>query len=744
MQPNFSFLLALVSFGAATFGIAQDHTFARQAGAQLAIGNGHAAVVEHDGALRAFGRHYKASFDRGVVFTPALGDAAPTNQDLDWRLQSIRRGSQSLFATSATAAPVVEHDALRVQLHHAEGFAERFEARPAGLEVSYEFAARPAGEGDLVVRARVITPLQARPTADGTLRFELPGVGGVTIGAVTGVDADGRQVRGGLQWIDGCVQMSLPAAFVDSARYPLVLDPLLGVEFQMGINDDTNSDVGYQHAVGLYLVAWQRKYSAFDHDIYAQFLSPAGVPQGGPSWIDSVGDVSQRPRIGTVPTSNQYVIVYEKATSPFGPFQVVCRTLQWNGPIGALTTVAAPAGNAMHHAVGCEITNADDEILVVYQTDSGIEVREVTVPPAGALSVSAPVVLSTSAAASEPEISRSGGLLGYWMAVWTGTSAADSELFAAVVGRSLTVLAAAPVPFTNNAVDDSHPAVDGDGSTFVVAYQQQEAPGSALHDIRGARLQFTGSAVSRVALDVAIETTPGQDETDPYTTWLGPKHCVVFVEHLGGLNTGIGGWLVDDTCVPCNTKIVLDGLNTTPQRNREYAPRVGGRWQFALNGVYDDGFITFAEADDVPPFTGSIICQQVEALGPGIAAVQAGPGCGNGGLAFPGGGAPFVIGSQYSGFYASGLEAGAVPFLSIALPTAPLGCGACTLTDPLSFRFIPNVAGNASSPFPVPCNPAFVSLTLEFQWVSFLTSQNPCPLAPGLSASNRVQITIGS
>jgi hypothetical protein len=188
--------------------------------------------------------------------------------------------------------------------------------------------------------------------------------------------------------------------------------------------------------------------------------------------------------------------------------------------------------------------------------------------------------------------------------------------------------------------------------------------------------------------------------------------------------------------------MVFDGLNPTAARNREFGARVGGRWQFALNGVYDDGFLVFAEADDAPPFAGSVICQQVQALGNGQAPVQVGSGCGAGGTSSVGGGSPFVIGSQYFTFYVNGLEPGAVPFLSLGLPGAPLGCGTCALTNPLSFEFLPNIAGGASRPFPVTCNPVFTGFVLEFQWVSFLTSQSPCPLATGLSASNRMQITL--
>lgn len=716
-------------------------------GARAVVDHAQACVVEQDGAAHAFGRHYKAHFAdgplaRGVTFTPALGDVAPSNQDLHYELRAIRRGAQTLHAAADQPTGRPQREGNQVRFALGTDLTERFDARPEGLEVSYVFATRPAGTGDLVVEAGITTSLLPRVADDGTLRFELPGVGGVTFGAVTGIDADGNVVRGGLRLVDGTVSMSLPAEFVDHARYPLVLDPLLGTEFQVGVNDDTDADVGYQHTTGLYLVAWKRRYSAFDHDIFAQFVTPSGVPQGGLITVDFATDVAMRPRIGSVPTSNQYVVVYERAFSPFGPFQLVCKTLQSNGTLGTITSIASSVGNAHHAAVGSEITNADDEVMVVYQTNSGIELREITVPPAGAVVVGPPLQLSTSPLAGEPEISRSGGILGYWMAVWSDTPGLNVQIFGAVVDRTMALRATNQL--TSNVLDETHPAVDGDGSTFVLAYQQQEIPLGANHDIRGARLQFTGSAINVISVDVAIEATAGQDERNPHTTWLGPKHCVVFEEQIGTINTGIGAWLVDDTCIPCNVKVVLDGLNTTSIRNREHTPRVGGRWQFALNGVYDDGLIAFTEADDQPPFTGSIICQSIEALGPGTAAVQAGPGCGNGGNAFPGGGSPFVIGSQYFGFYVNGLEPSAVPFLSIGFPGPTLGCGACTLTDPLSFRFIPNVGGAANSPYPVTCNAAFVGITFEFQWVSFVTSQSPCPSAPGLSASNRVRLTLSN
>lgn len=81
--------------------------------------------------------------------------------------------------------------------------------------------------------------------------------------------------------------------------------------------------------------------------------------------------------------------------------------------------------------------------------------------------------------------------------------------------------------------------------------------------------------------------------------------------------------------------------------------------------------------------------------------------------------------------------------LSLGLPGAPLTCGGCTLLSPVDVRFAPNLSGTASSQFPIPCDPGYVGFVLEFQWVSLLTSTSSCPAVAGLSASERLQLTLG-
>lgn len=97
------------------------------------------------------------------------------------------------------------------------------------------FERLPAGSGDLIVRGRIRTELQAQPAADGQdgMAFVDAGLGGVNVGQVIGVDARGSRCPGTMRFCDGELEFVLPAAFVDRAVLPLTVDPLAGTAVNM-------------------------------------------------------------------------------------------------------------------------------------------------------------------------------------------------------------------------------------------------------------------------------------------------------------------------------------------------------------------------------------------------------------------------------------------------------------------------------------------------------------------------------
>ncbi len=216
-------------------------------------------------AYVAIGPHYRAHFEPGGVrYVPALGHLVPTLQSLHFGAASLGRGE------SAPDEPLPRMAFARngngVDYDLGAGRSERWEIGPRGVEFSYLLPARPVGDGDLVLRVPVVSTLPdpiAQPC--GGLLFEYPGVGGVRIGGVTGIDADGRTAGGELRWSPGELQLRLAAEFVETARYPLLVDPLVGTVFNVssGAQQDLRPDVvrlvggDFDH-----VVVFQRVFSA--------------------------------------------------------------------------------------------------------------------------------------------------------------------------------------------------------------------------------------------------------------------------------------------------------------------------------------------------------------------------------------------------------------------------------------------------------------------------------------------------
>ncbi|HEX5054815.1 MAG TPA: transposase [Planctomycetota bacterium] len=176
---------------------------------------------------------------------------------------TVTRGGTTL-AVNASPSPVAR--ALVASCARAEGVEERFDVQPDGVELTWTFAARPAGEGDLVVRYAVHTSLGEPTAVDGGLLFACDH-GGVRIGRVTGVDARGRRVGGAVQWDGSGVAFSLPASFVDGAAYPIVLDPTMGTTFTVNgsiTGIDSDPDAAYDATTDRWLVVWLKTFSATD------------------------------------------------------------------------------------------------------------------------------------------------------------------------------------------------------------------------------------------------------------------------------------------------------------------------------------------------------------------------------------------------------------------------------------------------------------------------------------------------
>jgi hypothetical protein len=80
--------------------------------------------------------------------------------------------------------------------------------------------------------------------------------------------------------------------------------------------------------------------------------------------------------------------------------------------------------------------------------------------------------------------------------------------------------------------------------------------------------------------------------------------------------------------------------------------------------------------------------------------------------------------------------------LILGAPGQTFSCSACVLTFPLALSLETNHGGTGTRIFPVPHYPALVGIALEKQWASISPSGTSCPSVPGLSASQRLAVTV--
>lgn len=704
-------------------------------------------LVQQDGETVGFAAGYKAFFNQGgVEYTPALGKMAERNMPLRFTLQSVRRGSQLLLDATGTAPqPAIAGNWV---VYDRGDIDEKYEVRLDGVEQVFTFDKRLEGQGDLVVRGRIDSELVPATNQDGSFSWLLPGVGGVHYGLVTGVDAHGNRVRGELRRDGNSIEMSLPAAFVDAASFPLALDPLIGSEFQVGTGNNSDPDVSYDLSNNVYLVVWQNRYSTIDIDVYGQRLNGStGAVVGGSFTLDFTTLTCTTPRVANVNTTNQFLCVWQQGASGFGPWDIAGRRIDAAaGTLSATVLIASSGDNEMTPCVSGEAAAADNEVIVAWKNQTnGIEARQVTVTAAGN-PVNDPTVVLFAATlfAGPPTLSKCGGTVGRHVIAWSDGFITDTEIYAQCIDRNLNLLGTLRT-VTANTVNDSFPSIDGDGTDFLVVWAQAEAAANPRSNLRMEGLRYNGATLVTVINERSVSSVAGIDESTPDVCYLGRKYGVVYRSEVTGLP------LYDDTFLQiiegptlelCGPRFMLDGLNATANSNYENVQRCVGKYAGSGSTTNDEAMAVFGEALNVPPFSSVVIATRFEGVGPGGPIVNLGAGCGSLGLHDTTGGG-FALGNNTFTYRCNGVSTFDVMFLSLAFPVPPLVCGGCTLVNPASFAFQANPGtGTVTSVFALPCNPIYLGTPLDSQWVAFNSTGMLCPIAPGLSASNRLRATL--
>ena len=690
-----------------------------------AISSAFGAHVEGDGVV-AGGPDYKAHIRDGELrFTPALGRAVEENQTLTFAFEEIRRGST--VVAKAGAAPIPTLDGNLIRIEHPDGVVEQYEVLREGLLQSFVLSEHPGGTGDLVVRGRWQSPLpRIEATPDGGIAFLRDGIGGVNFGAVTGIDANGALQPGTLRVDGDYLELSLSSDFIDSAAYPLIVDPLIGPDIDIDTSslDDFDPDVAASSSSsGRYFAVWERAFSIGDIDIRGIRLDGAGNQVGGLLALQSSSTPAVSPAVAHVVEGRRYFVAWQEQPSIFLSFDISGRAVDaTDGDMSSTIVIANSGAHERSPDVGGERSLVDNDAFVVWdQSDTGIVGRQVTVPLAGdPFLVGSAVTIADDFGTGDyvnPAISKSGGDAGRYLLAWeTGFDG----VFYRLINRNGGLIGGAF--FLTALLGGPHrmPACAGDGENFMMVWERGEAFPSLDHDVWALSLTYTGSSIVHNDWQ-PIENNANDEESDPDVVFNGQQYVVTYTDDDG------------DTHVYAKS---VDPFNCLVGENESLVGTAGSSFTPAITSVYTGGLSTNGDVL-LTWWNNQDIYGQLYDSPHGQD--DLGGACGGGGRATTP--CPFDSNDNFT-LHLRDADPTAPAFLLLAFQQAPLACGPCTLWPSLAnpqvfFPGLTDPNGNTAMTIPLPAGVSGISFTT--QWA--VLSGTSCDLF-GVDLSNGVETTV--
>lgn len=459
------------------------------------------AVIEHArhtvapvpgdaGTLEVSTGDYRLTFQgSGFTYRPATAAAS-----LTIGTQSLTRGGQHIG--SDVGAWTATGDMAARDL--APAVREQVTARSGAVEWDVVLASRPAGHGDLVVRAGVDGVVGEPEVLAGgrTLRLTLVDGATVDVGETVVVDASGNVLHRALPTVDhGRVELVVPDAVLEHAAYPITIDPTVS----SGLLVSPPSNLANQPSIAFdgedYLVAWS-EYDGSNFEIRAAQVNGAGTIVQPIGFLSTQGDSRDDQRPAVAWNGTRFLVTWEH-TFATGDIDVDGRIVNRAGfPIGSVISVVAPVGNQTFPSV----TAVGATFFVVWSDDrtGAGDIRGARVTNAGAVLDTIPGVTVASAANAEtqPDIAATSGALLVSYQYLAG--AGNPDVYAQRTNLSLQPIGTG-IPLATTAGPEQDAKVASDGSGYLVVWG---GPG----DIQGRRVLTDGSLPG--AAVIPISTAP--------------------------------------------------------------------------------------------------------------------------------------------------------------------------------------------------------------------------------------------
>lgn len=206
------------------------------------------------------------------------------------QLQRVECGAAKLFDRESATLPDVSSSPNGVRFTHAGSFEESYTPRGDGVEQTFTFEKLPEITGDLqfecAIAADGLSAQSSRAQRNGGISFmDEAGRFGVRYGMVTVHDSarHGIHIEPLLNAAGNSVRFVVPAAWLREAVLPIVVDPLVGSDFQ--VSPDNTVGVGAPAVIGganNFLIIWDDYSNGSQAPrLFASVVTSTGVVSPG-------------------------------------------------------------------------------------------------------------------------------------------------------------------------------------------------------------------------------------------------------------------------------------------------------------------------------------------------------------------------------------------------------------------------------------------------------------------------------
>jgi hypothetical protein len=461
-----------------------------------------------------------------------------------------------------------------------------------------------------------------------------------------------------------------------------------------------------------------------------------------------------RPRVASARWASRFLVVWQEQDSLFGPGSIGYAAVHASsGAVISGGTISGGGKDSQPEVASTTATN-NDVFVVFRRAGEGIRGVRVDVPASGLPAVVGSVMtISSGANDHSPTIADASSTRRVIAWVHPGVPfprPGPDEILARAFLGDLTPYGGEYTVYSSGTLDPANPSLDGDGTRFLIAWDARESTSTQLRDVWCRMLEVTTSVGPRgnAVKAPGVAANQSDDDHEPAVSLLrrsslGSKFLLAWTDGGNGTTPDslIAVMPIDpEGCFPCGPYGVIPGTSTV-----DFGAAIASRSQ--MGEVLDECMIAFTSADRTPPFDPDIWAHRFAAFDVGGSTGNLGGQCGIGGTTTVS--SLTAVGNSQFRIELTG-AAGAIGGVLI-LDTSPpangtVDCGPCRVLVGLA-TLPPNsfdgTTGTAYVNQPLPCAAALIGAQFEAQWLTVNIGPAPCPIAPNISASNRLRIVLG-